>query len=439
MKRISVIAYIFLIASVLAGAEGYDLKNYLARVGQYSRDLQLARKDTDLSEQAVRQATSALFPSVYAQAGYNRNMKDVMKSYPTSVTISGAGPTYPLSWSEIDGNLNNEFTAGVSVQQNLFNMKAYSALKYGREYADLTRVLYDEKDRSVLTAAKKIYYQAVLLREVLKVKEASEQNDRDNYYWMKNRYETGVAQELEMLRAEVTWKTRTAETSQARKNLEVALVNFRTLAGIDPEAQITLTDSLESFPEFPKALAPEQVYSGRSDYSLLLKQKRLAEISEDLAMADFYPTVSASLGYGWFTTSDDYKFENKVETLTLGLKVSMPVYTGGARIAQLESGKTVTEKRGIELKKKEDDIRAELKQLHLSLREARDRIDSADKVLATAEKAYGLAKTSRDNGLITQLELNESSVQLEQARLLRLSSVFEYLVTYFDWEKAVGR
>jgi hypothetical protein len=56
-------------------------------------------------------------------------------------------------------------------------MRAYEALKYGREYENITRTGYKEADRTIRNAAKKLYFLAVLQEEVVKVKEASEQNE----------------------------------------------------------------------------------------------------------------------------------------------------------------------------------------------------------------------------------------------------------------------
>jgi outer membrane protein TolC len=256
---------------------------------------------------------------------------------------------------------------------------------------------------------------------------------------MRKRYEAGMAQELEMLRAEVTWQTSIPEVTQARKNLEIAIIQLKTLAGIELSESIELTTPLSSFPALPREVSPEESYGKRSDYALLLQQKELAEISIALAEADFYPTISASLslarqGYG----NKAQLMDTSVDVLQLGVKIALPVYTGGARRSQLKIEKLNLGKQDTQLAKKRDDIQAEISGLYLSLKEAWERIESSKMTVATAEKAYRLARLSLENGLATQLEVNESAVQLEQIQLLYYSSVYEYLSLYFDWEKALG-
>ena len=79
-----------------------------------------------------------------------------------------------------------------------------------------------------------------------------------------------------------------------------------------------------------------------------------------------------------------------------------------------------------------------LESMLAALREARQRIEFAHTTRHAAETGYRLARVAEEHGLATQIELNESSVQLEQARLLVLSSIFDYLSVVFDWQRATG-
>jgi outer membrane protein TolC len=442
MKRISTAGTILLVLSSFAFPETFSLKDYLSRVEERSNDLILARKDVTLAELGVRQAKSALFPSVFVQAGYNRNFLDIKQPYPYAADSGnpfGSGNAlHPLLYQNIDINKDNEFSAGVLVNQTLFNLKAYHALKFGEEYTALTNTIYNEKSRTIRNIAKKMYFQAVLLEEVRKVKEASLQNDRDAYEDMRRKFEAGLIMELEVLRAEVAWKTKIAEVSQAKKDLEIALINLKALAGIPLEESLVLGEDFSSVPDLPAESAPDRIAAARSDYELLLRQERLREIGIDLAKADFYPIVSASLTYGYTAMNDKIDLSGGTDILQLGVKVALPVYMGGVRLAAVENERINLEKTRIELKKKQDEIVSETRRIFLSLKEAKERIESARAVREIAGRAYALAKLSQENGLITQLELNESAVQLEGARLQYTLAVFEYLVSYFDWEKATG-
>jgi outer membrane protein TolC len=437
MKKIFFV--LMITTAAFAAAETYSLEDYLARVEKFSKDLTLSRQDVEKADVTVNQAWSALLPTVGVQAGYTRNLWDIEQSTPVGASTTAMGSMYPLIRKDIDSNMDNELTLGIGVEQTLFNMKAIAALRASRQYKNLYGIAYEEAKRLITNAARKAYFGAVLLREVLAVREASQENARAVYEDMKKRYEAGMAQELEMLRAEVTWQTSIPEVTLARKNLEIAAVQLKSLAGIDLTESVELSTPLSSYPDLPGEVSPEESYARRSDYTLLLQQKEIAEISIALAEADFFPVISASLnlarqGYG----NQSKLMDGHVDVLQLGVKVALPVYTGGARRSQLSIEKLNLGKQDTQLAKKRDDIQAEITGLYLSLKEAWERIQSAKMTMQTAEKAYRLARLSLENGLATQLEVNESAVQLEQIQLLYYSSVYEYLSLYFDWEKALG-
>ena len=103
------------------------------------------------------------------------------------------------------------------------------------------------------------------------------------------------------------------------------------------------------------------------------------------------------------------------------------------------------EKAGVELSKTQvridqarEDIANELVNVSLRLQEAHDRIESAASVLRAAEAAFGIAETSSQSGLATQLELKDARLAYDQAHLNYYGAVFDYLVAYFEWERLTG-
>jgi outer membrane protein TolC len=358
---------------------------------------------------------------------------------PVGASTTPIGSVYPLIRQDIDINKDNELTLGVGVEQAIFNMKAITALRSSRKYRDLSGTAYVEAKRLITNEARKAYFGALILQEMLAVREASAENNKAVYEDMKKRYEAGMAQELEMLRAEVTWQTSIPEVTIARKNLEVAIVQLKVLGGIDLSESVELTTPIDSYPVLPQDVSPAESYSRRTDYLMLLQQKEIAEIAIALAEADFYPVISASFNLARQGVGDKAKLmDDHTDIVQLGVKIALPVYTGGARRTQLKLEKLNLGQQDTQLAKKRDDIQAEITGLYLSLKGAWERIESAKTTMETAEKAYRLARVSLENGLATQLELNDSAVQLEQVQLSYYSSVYEYLSLYFDWEKALG-
>ena len=192
------------------------------------------------------------------------------------------------------------------------------------------------------------------------------------------------------------------------------------------------------YPELPEDLSLQEILSSRPDYEVLQNQRKLQEINIAAKRAEFYPSLSASISYGWLAETDDVDLSDPTETLSAGLTVNVPIFYGGSRFAQLDQARLEMDQTLTSIAKKQDDVRTEIESIRLSLMEASDRIESASQTLSTAQQAYEITSTSLDSGLATQLELKDARLSLEGAQLQYYSAIFDYLNAYFDWQSAVG-
>lgn len=419
---------------------GVTLEEYLSLVEANSLRLQNARTDRSLAEVQERLVRSQVYPTIAGQADYTRNFLDIEQEVPVGTSNAEIRGTniYPIQTQTIDVNRDNEFSLGFSVQQKIFDMTVFRALEASRRFIDFTGSTYEAQRQGLLTEAKRLYFQVLLLEEVLRVRESSQEIAFDNYLETQRRLENGVASPLEALRAEVNWKITEPDVSQAERNLNVALQNLKTFAGLDQADAIELAGSFEDYPELPRFDGAFARRGERPDYRALLGRRQLQELNVAAERAKFYPTLSASLSYGWQGSDDGFDVSPGTDVLTAGLSLTVPVFLGGSRFASMEQARLELNQATTAIIMEDERIITELETLRLTLEEARLRIDSAEQTLSTAERAYQVSETSVASGLATQLELKDARVSLEQAQLNYVSAVFDYLSAYFDWQLAAG-
>ncbi|MFW6215291.1 MAG: TolC family protein [Alkalispirochaetaceae bacterium] len=416
-----------------------DLADFLGLVEENSLDLEGARIDRQLAAVQERLTRSRLYPTIAGQAAYNRNLLDLEQELPIGASTEDAGGFYPLITQPMDVISDNEVSLGFSLEQRIFDMSVFRALEASEQFTSLTGTAYEVARQGILTEAKRLFYQTLLLEEVLAVRRSSEEIALENFQETERRFESGIASRLEVLRSEVNWKITQPATTQAERNLQVALQNLKDLAGLPLEEAIVLTGSLESFPELPEIPGIGEIRSSRPDYQVLVNERRLRELNVDAQRAAFYPSLSATATYGLQAESDQFDFGEGNDTLSVGLALNIPLFFGGSRFASMDQARLEVEKVNTQVAQKESEILTEIETLRLTLREAGQRIESAQQTLATAEEAYSVTQSSVDSGLSTQLELKDARVSLESARLSYLSAVFDYLSAYFDFQRATGR
>jgi outer membrane protein len=424
--------------SALSGQErDLQLEDFLGLVEQNSLELVRARTDTRIAGRDEFIARSATLPMVSAQAGYTRNLMDLTTEVPVYAVDTPAG-IYPLEYEEIDINPDNEISLGLNVQQLLFDMRVFRALEASKEFSNLTSVRYETIRQTVLTEAKKLFYRALLLVEVLDVRRASEELAYENYMEVRERRDAGIASPLDLLRAELNWKTTIPETSQANRNLQVALTRLKNLAGIEPEERVRPAGNLLAYPQLPETESLGTVLGQRPDYQALQRNRNLHALQVAAERAEFYPRLSASFMYGWSASDNEFQFDDPTEVSSLGVTLTVPLFSGGSRIARLSKAGMQLDQAETDILKKIDDIRTEIDTIQLMLLEAEERIQSASQTLETADLAYSITETSVEAGVSTQLELKDARVSLVSARLTYFNAIFDYLSAYFEWQAVTG-
>ena len=209
-----------------AQAAKYDLAAYIQSVEAHNRDLKLARRDIDSAEQTRREALAALLPNLGLQGGYTRNLVDISQPQPV-YAVGPVNGVYPLVYQNVVTSFDNTYSIAGGVNFSLFNLQAAANYLQAREGRRATATAYDYRREAILNAARKLYYQTLLLGKVVDVKKASERNARESYENIKLKLDAGLATRLDELMAEVDWKGKIPELAEARRDYELALMNLK--------------------------------------------------------------------------------------------------------------------------------------------------------------------------------------------------------------------
>jgi len=428
MKRIGLLIIILMLSTLTATADTIDIEQFLNRVEAHSKDLKLAKQELRTADANKREALSGALPHLSANAGYNRNLNE------TYMYVDLGEGT-----SKLRVNRDNEYSASVVVGQTLFNGTVYNAIKGANQYKKMSNFIYDASHQEIITYANKAFYQALLLRVVREVSQASEQNAYENYLDIKKAFDNGLVSEFDLLQAEVRHKDLVPQTTEAERNYKIALINLKNLAGIPVDEDISLYGGLDKYPDLPERESLATILKNRPDFNALLWQEKLYNTSISAERSGYLPTLSGSLAYAFSSQSNEWSFDDKNEALVLGVNLSFPIFSGGATRARVQKAKIERDKSRIIIDKTRENIEMEIESIRLRLDEAHSRILSANSTLKTAEKAFAIAEATSRSGLSTQLELKDSRVMLDQATTGYYSAVYEYLEAYFDWERAIGK
>lgn len=439
MKKnsIALVVLAFLVSGIAntVAAESYGLEEYLKKILTDNPDLILSRCNTEATEESVKMARSALLPTVAVKSDYTRNMKDIEKPTPVA-SLPGGGP---LVYQDIDQNMDNEILLALGVQQRVFSAQAIATYRQAGTNRGVQKNIEEFTRESVITAAKKLYAQAQLAQAVFEVRVGTEKTSGEVYHNTEKKFNAGTATELDMRMAEVDWKNDMIAVAGAKKNAELAMMALKTMAGISLDEDVELTESVEWLPPIPEMPALSDVLAVRADYRAQRLAGDIADIARKAAYGTFLPEVSASLTYAYGGLGDkgshtDYEYT----ALQATVAATLPLYTGGYRMALIKAAQIQKEQTAVKTGKLEDSIDQEIRSIRMRLDEAALRLDSARSLETASARAFSLAETAFVNGLGTQLSVSQAHSNLSGARLNLQNAIYEYRAACYDWEFATG-
>jgi outer membrane protein TolC len=415
-------------------AQSYTLEKFIGLVEKNSKDLQLAKEELNMADAQYKEALSTALPKIMAEATYNRNLARMFLfvDFPDMETGEVQSQKFQISY-------NNDISAMAMLQQTLFSFQVGDALRAANQYDKLTKYVYDYSHQMIITIAKKGFYRALLLKKMWEVKTVVEINARENYENVKQKFENGLVSEFAMLQAEVNWKNMVPETSQAERNFEMGLILLKNFAGIAVDTPLTLQGTLETYPTMPDTMSMQAIFAARPDYNAQLWERSLMQTNVSAQKSEYYPYLTGHFVYNFSSVSDDFDLARRNSAYFVGVKLNIPIYTGGYTGAQVQKAKISLNKTEIKLEQSKLDIYKNIRNIRLRLNEAYTRILSAEKTQQTASRAFEIAENSADNGMATQLELADSRVQLELAVMNYYVATYDYLDAFYDWQLATGR
>jgi len=390
----------------------------------------MARKERDSAEGQITEARSAALPIVGLRATYMR-----MDEVPTFDTTPFGGP------GMMDMGVLNNYSAALTLQQPIY---LGGQARGARRVAALHREAVEEQigaaEQGVILLVHKQFYDAVLAEEDLKAADEALDIARHHVEDVKRKLGQGMATKFEVTRAETRLGLAQAGAILARNAVKLARTSLLTLLRLPLDGKIKIKGALTFSPsEVDREGAVETALNRRPD---LARQETLIRMQREklgITGAGRRPSVIITGEAGYDDPSQKSFGSMDSDTYwRVGLVVNVPVFDGlrtkgklrqdHARLAQIEMARDQLV----------DNIRLEVTQALLNLRDAEELVTSQKKILGQAREALRLAQAGYEEGVSRQLDILDAQHGLTEARRGYARAIYAHLMAKVALEKAKG-
>ena len=286
--------------------------------------------------------------------------------------------------------------------------------------------------------AAEAYYRLLQADALLDVRAEAVQQVQQHLNIVESRYRNETAVKSDVLSVEVRLAEVREALITARNSRELAWAILENVAG-STIARKPLPKSIAPAPwgdhvdELESAIAEAQTL--RPEVAALACRRQAASEQIQIAEAGKRPTADALASYDVFTRD----FTRGNDSYFVGLIVSLNLFDGGRTCSDVEQAMA----RVRELRAREQrlllDIELDVRQSHLNLLDARERLDVATQAIGQAGESLREIEVRYRSQAASITELIDSQVALSNARVRRANAAAELEIARASLQRAVGR
>jgi outer membrane protein len=390
--------------------------------------------DEEITGKEIRIALSGWYPQLGVDASAQRNLQIPLSSYPNQ--IDPAGPPFTAPSAATYGSSGTFYAS-----QTLFNPDLYHAARISKELRNQAAENSENTRIDLYVNVTKSFFDVLLTEEQIRVLDEDILRLQRNYKDAYNLYQNGLTDNIDFQRAEISLSNVKAQRKAVEEALKAKYALLKQFMGVTPEKELTLLyDTTRYENEILVDTARSLDYSKRIEYKLLQSTMALQGSQVSYYKLSILPSVSAFFNYNPKFGNDDLSllYNKAVPSSMAGLKLSLPLFQGMNRLANVSRAKLQYRRMEYEMDYLKSRINTEYVQSLSTYKSNLNEMRIAKNNIAIARKIFNTVKLQYDKGIKAYLEVIVSETDLRTAELNYLNMLFQVLTSKMDFEKASG-
>ncbi|HOH08550.1 MAG TPA: TolC family protein, partial [bacterium] len=231
----------------------------------------------------------------------------------------------------------------------------------------------------------------------------------------------------------------------ARNKLQLAITGLRTVLGLPRTSVIRVEGTLayveDDFSAMSLAEFQNRALAARPEILAMKEQKTISGKGVNLAASSFLPKLVFQTDYSYMAMKNNMKFAQGdfSKGFTSAISLQLPLFTGFKNSKQFQKAR-LDQKIMVDAEKQVfDGIAADAEMSYNKFQEARQKYQAAKESSILAQEALRLANLMYEEGANTQLDVLNSQLAVNRAKLNYVSSLYEYQMARYQLRKAVGQ
>ena len=299
---------------------------------------------TKVGETAYKRTLGSYLPQISASAEYSKsNSKDYTLEPTGEVIRKGADAGLSLSWLLYDFGKRESNVEKTFQSMNSMNFQYNNTLQ---------QVAYN-----TIVA----YYDALSSVEELGALKANEDANLKSFELASKKFELGMSSKADTLQAETAYAQAQLQVTKQEQVVKVANAKLASYLGLPPSQEIKLSQTFADTTDELISKSVDEIVRiamlKRPDLQAKAAAVKASYANVRSASATYFPTISAFGSKSWYDDDpDSHNLDRDRDSWALGVKVTMPIFTGFENTYSLRNAKYQYAADKEELKQLEQDV-----------------------------------------------------------------------------------
>ena len=382
----------------------------------------------------ITQANSLYVPKLdlVSKYFYTNNLPNFFPQQLKKVpVISSTGPVpdeyVPLRpLSPFPSNDRDVFTMDLNL---LYPLYTGGKITKANKNAEILKSLYEsnkeQTDAEIAHNVKKVFYNILFLKEVIVVNQKVVDQLEEHLRLAKKAYQEGVRSEFEVISFQAKIEEFKSKLVDLEGKLKVAKTGLKNLLNLPNSDSVECVGklNLSGFQTINYNDDLEKSFEQNHQLEMLKKKEKLLSNLSDINRADYKPTFFAFANYHVYHGKDFPPYDTAWRNgWAVGLGVSFKIFNGNLTKGKVEETEASVEEvkhtqEGLKLK-----LNFQVKSIKETVESLQSEMEAVQKTLNVANKGYEIAKVSYENGVITNVQLDDAQLNVlrNETRLLQI-------------------
>ncbi len=413
----------------------FSLQEAISYAQKHQVSIINAQIDEQIAKNTVKQTIGIGLPQVSASANFQDYLKVATSLLPGEF-FNAPGTFVPVKFG-----VKYNSSIGLDVNQLLFDGSYLVGLQASKTYKELSVKSTNRTRIETAVAVSKAYYSVLVSTEQLSLIDANlasltkSLNDADALF------KNGFAEKIDVDRLSVLKNNLLTEKENVIRLLALNVNVLKFQMGMSVNSMLTLTDKIGSVNlDKTVLISDSSAYAKRIEYSLMQTQKKLNDLDVKRYKSLFLPSLSAFGSTSANFQNDKFGdlYDTRFPTTVIGLRLSIPLISGGQKIYQLRNAKLTSLKTQNQLYDLQNAINLEISQAQTTYLNGQRSLDNQKRNMELAKEILRVSKIKYEQGVGSSLEVTTAETSLKESQNNYINALYDMLINKVNLDKALG-